>query len=175
MVAKKSLKGQLKNIGLHFRIFGRAEVKELQRILRFGENIYQCAFGYYHGGSGLLVVTDQRILLIDKRTFYLNLEEFTYKNIKNVELQFKTLQATLTVHCLDKKLIFRSLSDARLRNMSMYIKESAKRLSEPSAEPNADPISDQLNPSNPKAWRVNNSALIPRLRPTKFYGVSLER
>jgi hypothetical protein len=171
MVAKKSLKSQLNSIGLHFRIFGRGEVKELQRILRFGENIFQCAYGYYHGGSGLLVVTDQRIILLDKRTFYLNFEEFSYSKIYNIEISVRAMQATLKLSCDDKKLVFRSLSDARLRNMSKYINEAVRRFS----ESNMDVVGEQLNTVAPSVWRVNNSALVPRMRPTKFYGVSTQR
>lgn len=171
MVARKSLNSQLANIGLHFRVFGRGEVKELQKILRIGENIYQCAYGYYHGGSGLLVVTDQRILLLDKRTLFLNLEELAFKSVTKVNVQFRALQAILTIQCSDKKLVFRSLSDARIRNISMYIKEVARRLS----EQNENVISNEISSAKQvNVWRVNSSALVPRLRPTKFYGVSLE-
>jgi Bacterial PH domain len=171
MVAKKSLKSQLNNLGLHFRVFGRAESKELQKILRVGENIHQCAHGYYLGGSGLLVVTDQRILLIDKRTLYLNLEEFLYSSIQSVDLSVRALQASLTIRCLDKQIVFRSLSDARLRNMRMFIKEAARRFIADN-----DMKEDNLNIENARptvVWRPNNAALVPRLRPTKFYGSNL--
>lgn len=171
MVAKKSLKSQLDNIGLRFRIFGRGEVKELQRVLGPYENIVQCAFGFFNGGSGLLVATNQRLLFIDKTAFYVNLEEFSYDAIDKVEINSQPLQASLTVFGLNKKVQFKSLSDARLRRISNYTKASIDRLARELMFGNYEEKQNSKIPvvyAN-SVWRPQNTIMLPRLRPTKFY------
>jgi hypothetical protein len=115
MVSKSSVSTQLKRIGHKFRIFGRAEANELKNILNLGESILQCAYGHYHGGSGLLVATDQRILLVDKRPFYLNVESMAYENLNHIDYKQDKLHGVLYIQSGVKRVIFRSISDARLK------------------------------------------------------------
>jgi hypothetical protein len=115
MVSKTSVNSQLKRIGHKFRVYGRAEIKELKNILNPGESILQCAYGHYHGGSGILVATDQRIVLVDKRPFYLNVESMAYENIKHIDFKRDKLHGVLYLQTGIKRVIFRSISDARLK------------------------------------------------------------
>jgi hypothetical protein len=115
MVSKISVQSQLKKIGHKFRIFGRAEAKELKNILIAGESILQCAYGHYHGGSGLLVATDQRIILVDKRPFYLNVESMSYDKINHIDYKQDKMHGVIYVQSGVKRVIFRSISDARLK------------------------------------------------------------
>lgn len=121
MEARKSLQSQLANLKLRFIFFGRAEAKELVRVLRDGEVVKHCVHGYYHGGSGLLVATNQRLFLIDKRPYYLNVEEAEYDRIQMIEVVQKIFQATLTFQSRENSLTFRSVSDARLKALKRYV------------------------------------------------------
>jgi hypothetical protein len=129
MVSKVSVKSQLKKIGHSFRVFGRAEINELKNILNPGESILQCAYGHYHGGSGILVATDQRILLIDKRPFYLNVESMAYENIKHIDFKRDKLHGVLYVQSGIKRVIFRSVSDARLKLIRQRAEEYIESVS----------------------------------------------
>lgn len=170
MVAQKSLRSQLSRLRLHFWVFGRAEVRELRKILKPGEVIVHCAHGYYHGGSGLLVATNDRLLLIDKRPFYLNLEELKYHTIRDVSVKRHFLSATIRIRSGYKNLHFRSISDARIVMISDYVNDEievarrrfAKALSQ-SKLPRG--TKDYQNP----AWSPHNPVTIRRVRPKKFY------
>lgn len=170
MKNSENITTQLKSLNLRFRIFGRSEIKELRRVLQPGENILHCVYGFYQGGSGLLVATEKRILLIDKRPFFLNIEDMTYEKLRNAELTFKSLQASLHIHDGFKKLVFQSISDARLKCMKEYITsriqlpttETAKQLASVLLSETAKPY---LNP----AWRARHTILLPRPRPHKYY------
>ena len=171
MVATKTLKSQLARLNAHFWIFGRAEAKELRKILNPGEVIIHCAHGYYHGGSGLLVATNHRLLLIDKRPFYLNLEDMKYHTIKSVDCRQHFLTAMVVINCGAKKLYFKSVSDARLKLITDYIKdelEVAKRRFAQVMSENSSikPTKSYQNP----AWAPHHPVAIrPRSRPSKFY------
>lgn len=169
MVSKTSLRGQMRSIGQKFRIFGRAEAGELKNVIQPDERIIQCAYGYYHGGSGLLVATDKRLLLIDKRPFFLNLESIQYEQIRDIDFTPKMLQGILFIETGPKKLIFRSISDARLKNICTFINEKIENIEKPifaalySAP--AVPSRPYLNP----AWRPHHLTVLPRPRPSKFH------
>ncbi|MBC7100921.1 MAG: PH domain-containing protein [Methanobacteriales archaeon] len=67
-------------------IFGhRHDIRALPEILRDDEKVERMATGFYEGGTGVIVATDQRILFVDKgRLFGLRVEEFPYDAITSV-------------------------------------------------------------------------------------------
>jgi hypothetical protein len=159
---------QSRSLNLRFRIFGRSEIKELKNLLRAGEKVLHCAYGFYQGGTGLLVATEQRVLLIDKRPFYLNVEEMKYDSLRYVDVILKSLQASLQLRDGRKKLIFRSISDARLKGMKEYI---ADKITIPNKEQITSVLlSDTAKPYLNPAWRPRHTIILPRPRPQKFYG-----
>ena len=173
MVAKRSLQAQLRRLKLRFLILGRGEVKELQRILRPGEFIHHCVYGFYQGGSGLLVATDDRLLLIDKRPFFVNLEEFSYEQLRDVDFAQRLLQGTLYLQAGLRKLTFRSISDARLKKAKLYIEQVIEQSKHEDITDTptikafvvaSGAIQPYLNP----AWRPRHTTLA-RQRPSKFY------
>ncbi len=121
------VKAQLKALGLEFRVFGKPEVKELANVLNEGEQIYHCTFGFYQGGSALLVATNTRLLLIDKRPFFLNLEDIRYEMINEVDFAGRLLDAAVQLHTGNKQLKFRSFADARLRNLCSFVQNQITR------------------------------------------------
>jgi hypothetical protein len=160
MVSKISVAVQLKRAGKKFRFFGRAEANELKNVLRLGESIIQCAYGHYHGGSGLIVATDQRIILLDKRPFYLNVESMEYENIRHIDFKTNKFHGILYVQNSIKRVIFRSISDARLKKIknhaTLIIEEIKKPIfSEPSRASKSLHYKSYLNPS----WRPHHLTL----------------
>lgn len=172
MVAQRSISSQLNKLNLRFRFFGRAEVKELRKILVPGEVIRHCVRGYYHGGSGLLVATNRRLLLIDKQPFYLNLEEMSYKSIRDVRYKQSFLQAQLFIDTGYKRLQFRSISDAKLKMIFGYVKgELDYSVDKLSAKLSEDSVEKLLRPYQDPSWRPHHP-FRHRKRPTKFYSSS---
>lgn len=172
MVAKRSVRGQLRSIGHRFRFFGRAESKELHKILQQGESIVQCAYGYYHGGSGLMVATNKRLILIDKRPFYLNLESLPYEYIKDIDFVAKFLQGTLYLHAGMKRIVFRSVSDARLRNICNFAQDKVSREEKSITKPilnTAVQTRVRVRPYLNPAWRPHHLTFLPKARPSKYH------
>lgn len=154
MVAMK-LDGQMPK----FRIFGRAEMKELPKLLAEDEEVVGAVYGFYQGGSGVLVVTDKRVILIDKQPLYVNLEALAYAYITKVEFSVHTMQGTLKVCAGSHGLHFRSLSDARLKQLFYYIRARA--------EVENSHFAKLIEQSQSATAR--STVLIPRRRATKFY------
>lgn len=123
MISYKLVQEQLSSLGLSYRIFGKPETRELANILNPGETIHFCSYGYYQGGSALLIATSNRLLLIDKRPFYLNLEDIRYEMINQVNFAGRLLDAVVHLHTGNKQLRFRSFADSRLRALCNFVQD----------------------------------------------------
>lgn len=165
----RTIDGQMRSIGHRFRIFGRAEIKELRKILHPDETIIQYAYGYYHGGSGLLVATDRRLLLIDKRPFYLNLENMPFEYIKSIDFGARMMQGTIYLQTGLKKIIFRSVSDANLKKICNFVQESLDKLDKPYTSSTINTHASHRPYLNP-AWRPHHATFLPKPRHSKYYG-----
>ncbi|HEY1063900.1 MAG TPA: PH domain-containing protein [Candidatus Saccharimonadales bacterium] len=76
----------------------------LPRLLRPGEVIFGALYGRYHKGReriigrGMLVITDQRIILIDKKPLYLQEDDIAFDVVSGVDISFAGPAATVTLH-----------------------------------------------------------------------------
>lgn len=124
MISKQAVEEQLKRIGFNFRLWGRAEVNELGRILLDDEIIAECANGEYDNGFALLVATNHRVLLVDKKPMlYLTVEDIRYDMITEFNLSHRLMQATIRLFTPNKTLIFNSWNQPRLRRLLEYTQQ----------------------------------------------------
>ena len=121
MVSIQTVDGQLEKVGMKNKFFGRPEVRELCYILVPDEIIQHAVIGRYEGGFALLVTTNKRILLIDKKPWFLTLEDIRYDMVSEVDYFARLLDATISLNLLNKKVNFTSWSQIRLRDMVHYI------------------------------------------------------
>lgn len=112
----------------------RAEVHELQHILIDHEKIVALACGRYFGSFALLVATDQRLLLVDKRVFFMNIEDTRYDMISEVNFNSQAYSATVTLHTINKIHRFTSVRyKSQLRELTNYVQRRVGELrSQPS-------------------------------------------
>jgi hypothetical protein len=87
----------------------KAEISELQHILMDHEKIIVLACGRYFGSYALLVATDQRLLLIDKRIFFMNIEDTRYDMVSEIDFNSQVYSATVTIHTVNKTHKFTSV------------------------------------------------------------------
>lgn len=120
MVNLKEVDRQLKNIGYNFHFMWRAERRELCNVLTPEESIKHCANGQYEGGLALLCVTDQRILLIDRKPLYLTLEDVRFDMVTEVDYRHRLLNAAIHVTTPNRTLVFVGWNHAVLRNLMNY-------------------------------------------------------
>jgi hypothetical protein len=128
MVTPATIEQQLKRLGIKINFIGRAEVKELRQILVPGELIMQCLNGFYAGGGALLCATDQRLLLIDKKPWFLTMEDIPYDMVTEVQFFARLLNSTSHIHTYSKSLQFTSWHGPRLRMLTNYIQQRVMQL-----------------------------------------------
>jgi len=121
MVRTQDVEEQLKRIGVNFQFFGRPELRELPHILIDGEQIEHVVRGRYEGGWAILCATDRRVLLIDKKPFYLTLEDMRYDMIADVEYNHRMIDATIRLGTVNKTLRFTAYNHGNLRLLTSFV------------------------------------------------------
>jgi hypothetical protein len=99
-----------------------AEINELQHILQDNEKIIALVCGRYFGSFALLVATDQRLLLIDKRVFFMNIEDTRYDMISEIDFNAQIYSATVNIHTMNKVHKFTSVKNkSQLLDLTNYV------------------------------------------------------
>lgn len=123
MVDQQSVSDQLKRIGFSQQAWGRAEVRELPNIILPDEEIFECVNGIYEGGFALLVATDIRVLLIDKKPLnYLTVEDLRFDMINEIDYSHRVFGAHVDITTGNRQLKFHSYNNRqRLRKLISHV------------------------------------------------------
>jgi hypothetical protein len=125
MVSEKSVHKQLKKLGFNYHGWGRGEVSELPNIILPDEEIFELVNGIYEGGFALLVATDVRVLLVDKKPLnYLTVEDLRFDMINEMDYSHRLLGAQISIATGNKTLRFRSYNQPRLRKLIGHVQHS---------------------------------------------------
>lgn len=128
MVSLQTVEAQLERVGMKNRFFGRPEIKELCNILAPGEVVQHAVMGHYEGGLALMVATNWRVLLVDKKLWFLSLEDIRYDMISQVDFYARLLDSTVSLVTISKTLTFTSWRQGRLRELVKYIQSMVMQL-----------------------------------------------
>lgn len=122
MVDRDYIENQLKKINFGYNRLNRAEINELQQIILPDEQIYECVNGFYEGGVALLVATDIRVLLIDKKPMgFLNVDDVRFDMISDIDYSHRVFGAQININCGMKSLLFKSYNQQRLRKLIGHV------------------------------------------------------
>lgn len=144
MITIREVDRQLKAVGCNFRFFGRPEVKELAKVLMPGEQIAQATNGFYEGGFALLVVTDDRLLLIDRKPMFLTIEDVRFDMIAEIDFNHRLLNATANIHSTNKSLKFTSWNHTRLRTLVQHLQHRVMQIRHQHARAVGDHVHDRM-------------------------------
>lgn len=130
MVELKDVQDQLAKVGYKNGVWQRAEVKELCNVLHADEQIIQATNGHHEGGFGLLVATDHRLILVDRKPMFLTLDSIAYWMIQEASFTYRLLNSTIHIFTSNKVLDFSSWNQTGLRQILTYT-QYAMRQSRP--------------------------------------------
>jgi hypothetical protein len=136
MVHISVIEAQLSKLGVRVSRWFRAEIKELENILMDEEEIVHVVPGRYFGGYAMLVATDRRLLMIDKRAFFMNLEDIRFDMISEVDFSSRLLDSTITLFTLNKQHRFTSTRyKNQLRQLTAYVQQQVAQLRQQQYQP----------------------------------------
>ncbi|MES2971646.1 MAG: PH domain-containing protein [Patescibacteria group bacterium] len=152
MVHKDEVTQQLKDLGANFSFWCRAEIKELPKILFENEKLKHLIIGRYEGGFALLCATDHRVLLIDKKPFYLTIEDIRYDMVSDVQYNHRMIDASIRLGTMHKTITFLGYNHNKLRQFTSYIQEQVlyyRQQQMGGAQPQLQQSEQLLNPATP--------------------------
>jgi hypothetical protein len=120
---------RLSQLGFKATRFFKPEIRELQHILLDNEKIITLAQGRYYGGFALLVATDQRLLLIDKKALFLTLEDIRYDMISEIDFSSRLFDSTVSIFTFNKQHKFTTVRNKHhLRQLASYAQRRVMEL-----------------------------------------------
>lgn len=129
MVHASIIEARLSKLGVNLSRWFKPEIKELERILMDNEEIISVVPGRYFGGYAILIATDRRLLLIDKKAFFMNLEDIRYDTISEVDFSSRLIDSTVTIFTLNKQHRFSSSKYKRhLRLLTSHVQQQVMAL-----------------------------------------------
>jgi len=161
MKVPNEVEHQLSRLGMHNRFWGKPEMRELQHILTQNEIITSAVNGRYEGGFALLVSTDRRLLLIDKKVWFLSLEDVRYDMIFEIDYCARLLDSTIFVRTINKILRFTSIRQRSLRVLTAYVQDRVMDLRHQTNQPIVQQL---LQPTAPPQLTPQ-----PTAPPQQFY------
>lgn len=79
------------------KLGSKREIRSLPDHLHDGEHVDMMTAGYYGGGSGLLALTDRRLLFLRDGRMSKTVEDFTYDRITSLQWKTGMVLGTITV------------------------------------------------------------------------------
>ncbi len=158
MVDPKEVSRQLKKLGARFQFWCRPEIRELPKILFEQEQIKHILVIWYEGGFALLCATDVRVLLVDKKPFYLTIEDVRYDMISEVQYDHRLINATLRIGTVHKTVAFTAYNHEKLREftnhiqeqVTMYRQQQNPAANQQSATTGQSPVTQTVTQQNPQ-------------------------
>lgn len=129
MVHPSVIEARLAKLNIKISSWFKAELRELQKTLADGEEIVALVTGRYYGGYALLVATNQRMLLIDKKTFFMAFEDIRYDMISEINFNSRLLDSTITLFTINKQHRFTCFKHRhQLRQLTSYVQQRVMQL-----------------------------------------------
>lgn len=163
MLDIKDVIRQLDNIGYKVTAWQKGEIKELCNALSSDEVIVNTINGHYEGGFGILVATNHRLLLVDRKIMFLTLDSISYGMIQEISLTYRLLNSTLHIFTSNKSLDFSSLNHSGVRKILDFTQKSIIAVRR---HQYYSPLPDTIQLSQPEA---QESVPLPRLVPEINY------
>jgi hypothetical protein len=164
MVHISEIEARLSKLGFRASRWFKPEIKELQHILLDSEELISCVAGRYFGGFALLVATDRRLLLIDKKIPYLSIEDIRYDMISEINFSAQWLDSTINIYTVNKQHRFSSWKHKH--NLRKLVNYAQRRVMEMRQYQNNDiPNATQVVSAGPSLTQAYNYGQTLQLQP----------
>jgi hypothetical protein len=135
MVHLNIIEARLSKLGVRPSRWSRPELIELQNILMDDEEVIALANGRYFAGFATIVATNIRLLIIDKRPFFLTVEDIRYDMISELDYSTRLLDATVHIFTVNKQHRFTSFKyRQQLRSLTTYVQKRVMELRQHQAQ-----------------------------------------
>jgi hypothetical protein len=165
MVHLSIIEARLSKLDFKVSRWFKPEIRELQHILWEDEEIIECVQGRYFGGFALLVATEHRLLLIDKKLPYLSVEDVRYDMISAINYSTQMFDANINMSTINKQHQFRSWKHKeKLKRLVTYAQQRIMQLRQYQQQA-AQEVLPAASPSVPSLIQAYNYGQALQLQP----------
>ncbi len=108
----------------------KQEARYLHVLIEEDEHIKAVVYGLYGDGkgvqssSGMMVATDRRMIFIDKKPLFTDIDEFGYGAILGINVNNAMFFSSVIIHTANKEYRFRNVNRKCARQMKLYIESN---------------------------------------------------
>ena len=131
------------------RALSKGEIRELPNILWEDEMPIAVITGTYHKGNGILVVTDRRLIFIDKGLVGLTVEDIYFEDISSIESHQGWMMGSLTIYARGNKESIENVLKNNVRPFSDLLRNELAKSKKLNVDltPQAQRASTTLDPA----------------------------
>jgi len=124
MISQEIVNQQLQRIGVGSLPLVKSELAELPQMMIPGEEIEQLLAGRYIAGYAIMVATNYRLLIIDKKLGGgLIFEDVPFDMIAEIQYVHTPFSTQLTVHARSKKIVFKAFGERPVREFAQHLEQ----------------------------------------------------
>jgi len=113
----------------------RGEMKQIPRLLWDAEEIECAAQGWYKGGIVLLVATNRRLLLIDRKWLDTKVDDYPYGRISSIEHNSGIWTGKIVISMPGFEMVVNRINSDNLREFCQVVMSHITKAQEPSLPP----------------------------------------
>lgn len=98
-----------------------SEANYLHKVIHHEEQIGGISFGHHESGYCMLIATNRRVVFLDKKPFFANVDDITYDVVSGVSFGTAGFGSTLTLHTRIKDFKLMTLNDKSAKIFVDYV------------------------------------------------------
>ncbi|MDQ5885738.1 MAG: bPH 3 protein [Patescibacteria group bacterium] len=98
-----------------------SEANYLHKVIHHEEQIGGLSFGHHESGYCMLVATNRRVVFLDKKPFFANVDDITYDVVSGVSFGHAGFGSTLTLHTRIKDFKLMTMNDKSAKIFVDYV------------------------------------------------------
>ncbi len=119
---------QLHSAGFKNKYWGWSAIRQLPMILEADEEIERVVTGIYSDGHAVVLATNKRMIILDKKPMSFRAEDIHYEMVSEVEHYLGPLAAKLRIHCLSKSFEFSSLRHQIVQSFAIHVDQKVNQI-----------------------------------------------
>jgi hypothetical protein len=112
---------QLHDLGVSRYGLQSAESSHLPKIIHKNEKLKAVSYGHYEVGFTMLVATNKRILHLDRKPFFVNIDDIPYDSVIGASLQKSSFRSTLVLKTKNKDYQLQTFNETCGNNFVQHI------------------------------------------------------
>ena len=134
------VKAELRSVGLRVYELWSSESRYMQHVMYDDEHLRGAIFGRSEGTAMLLAATDSRVVLIDKKPLFTNIDEIGYDMIGGVSVSHAGIGSTVILHSSSRDYQITTLNRRTAERFVAYIESRCMKKSFPISKRHKPPL-----------------------------------